>query len=107
MGIGSSDGTGLIHKIPKYLLSQDTPLFLKWRYLPTLAPWLVKFLSHANETGAKAASDGLAPILSDAVEQHKALAAGTSAQDWIADSAFGYACTKPIQIFNMMRTVGQ
>ena len=82
---------GLIRKIPKYLLSQYTPLFLKWRYLPTLAPWLVKFLSHANETGAKAASDGLAPILSDAVEQHKALAAGTSAQDWIADSAFGYA----------------
>src|SRR5690606_5733571 len=31
---------GLLGKAPRMLLDPDQPLFLKWGYLPRLAPWL-------------------------------------------------------------------
>ena len=40
---------GLLPKAPHYLLSRNEPLFLRWSYLPRLAPWLVKYLAHAND----------------------------------------------------------
>ncbi len=77
--------------LPKYALNPASPLFIKWQYLPKLAPWLWKFLQQANDSSAKAASAALGPILLDAVDQHKALSRGSSAESWIADSQFSYA----------------
>ena len=31
---------GLISKAPGYLLDKNFPLFMRWSYLPRLAPWL-------------------------------------------------------------------
>lgn len=77
--------------IPNYLLNPNAPFFLKWGYLPRLAPWLVKFLAKANDADARKISENLRPILSDAVDQHKSLARGTGVDKWIADSKFSYA----------------
>ena len=35
---------GLLKKIPKMLIDPNSPLFLKWGYLPKLLPWLIPFL---------------------------------------------------------------
>jgi D-amino-acid dehydrogenase len=35
---------GILWKVPGYLLDPLGPLSLKWRHLPALAPWLVRFL---------------------------------------------------------------
>ena len=82
---------GLWRHIPRYLLDPTSPLFVKWRYLPKLAPWLAQFLPHAAADKSRAITEALIPLLSDAVDQHKAMAKGTSAENWIADSAFSYA----------------
>jgi D-amino-acid dehydrogenase len=77
--------------IPNYLLNPNAPFFLKWGYLPRLAPWLAKFLAKANDADARKISENLRPILCDAVDQHKSLARGTGVDKWIADSKFSYA----------------
>jgi glycine/D-amino acid oxidase-like deaminating enzyme len=82
---------GLIGKAPGLLMNPEFPLFLRWRYLPKLVPWLRKYMAHANDTDTRRIAAGLTPIVADTVEQHKALVQGTSAQDWITDSDYNFA----------------
>lgn len=82
---------GLIGKSPGMLFNPDFPLFLRWSYLPRLAPWLYRYLSHANEADTRRIAQGLAHITTDTVEQHKALAGGTIAEKWISDSNYLFA----------------
>ena len=35
---------GVIRSVPKMLLDPTSPLAIRWRYLPKLTPWLVRFL---------------------------------------------------------------
>ena len=77
--------------IPNYLLNPNAPFFLKWGYLPRLTPWLIKYLSYATDNSARKIASDLAPILCDAVDQHKSLTRGTGVDKWITDSKFNYA----------------
>nr|WP_319385184.1 FAD-dependent oxidoreductase [uncultured Roseibium sp.] len=81
---------GLVRKSPKMLLNPDFPLFLRWSYLPKLTPWLLKYLSHANDKDTRRISEGLAPILYDSPSQHDALARGTGAEDWLVHSDYSF-----------------
>ncbi len=84
-------GPGLIGKAPGLLLDPNFPLFLRWLYLPRLLPWLVRYLSHANDADTRRIARDLAPITSDSVEQHRALAGETGAADWLQDSFYSFA----------------
>ncbi len=77
--------------LPNYMLNPNSALFMKWSYLPKMLPWLVRFLSHANDKSTQDISRNLAPLLTDGVEQHKALVAGTELDRWVSDSKFSYA----------------
>ncbi|UYV36529.1 FAD-dependent oxidoreductase [Rhodobacteraceae bacterium D3-12] len=74
---------GLMRKAPKMLLSANQPLFLKWGYLPRLAPWLLKYLSHNNDADVRRISTALNAVIGDSLNDHLALAAGTGAEKWI------------------------
>ncbi len=82
---------GLIAKGPKLLFDRDFPLFLRWSYLPRLMPWLVKYLGHSNDADTRRIAAALTPIVSDSVEQHHALCAGTDAARWVVDSDYIFA----------------
>ncbi len=84
-------GPGLVRKAPAMVLDPNYPLFLRWGYLPRLLPWLRKYLSHANDVDTRRIAEGLAPIVSDTVTQHHALAEGTAAADWLENSDYSYA----------------
>ena len=84
-------GPGLVAKAPGMVLYPDYPLFLRWSYLPKLLPWLRKYLSHANDADTRRIAAGLSPIVSDAVEQHDALAGGTAAAAFLVKSDYSYA----------------
>ncbi|MDW3118393.1 MAG: FAD-binding oxidoreductase [Roseovarius pacificus] len=75
----------------KYMLNPKSPLFLQWSYLPRLAPWLARFVANANERDCRRAVQALIPLITDSVDQHKALTRGTLAEKWIAASDLGYA----------------
>lgn len=85
-------GPGLIRKAPGMLMNPDQPLFMRWSYLPKLLPWLRKYLAHANDTDTRRISAGVAPLVSDAVDQHLSLAKGTKAQKFLSFTgySFGY-----------------
>ncbi|SNZ06911.1 NAD(P)/FAD-dependent oxidoreductase [Cohaesibacter gelatinilyticus] len=84
-------GPGLILKGPKLMLDPNFPLFMRWPYLPKLLPWLARYLSHANDKDTRRIAAGLAPIVSDSLEQHKALTDGTDTAKWVQPSAYSFA----------------
>ena len=79
---------GLIAKAPKMLFSPNQPLFLKWRYLPRLVPWLVRYLRHANAASVERRAAALAPIIGDSLADHQALADGTGAERYVVPSDY-------------------
>lgn len=82
---------GLIPKGPRLALDPNFPLFVRWGYLPRLLPWLFRYLSHANDTDTRRIARALGPIVSDGVEQHQALTAGTEAAAWITKGDYVFA----------------
>ena len=81
---------GLLKQLPGMVLNPNEPLFLKWRYLPKLTPWLIRFLSHANHRDAMRTAASLNPIIGNALQDHQALAAGTRAERWLVPSDYLY-----------------
>ncbi len=79
---------GLWRKAPGLLLDPDQPLFLKWRYLPRLLPFLRQYLAQARNVDHIAAA--LFTLLQDAVDQHHALAGGTDAAAYLSDDDWIY-----------------
>ena len=82
---------GLIAKAPLLALDPNSPLFVRWSYLPKLMPWLLRYLKHANAADAARISRGLAPLTRDTVAQHKALSGGTRAERWLQDANYVFA----------------
>lgn len=80
-------------RMPGYLLDRNSPFFLKWGALPGLTPWLMRFLSHATEGETRRIAGAMAALVTDAVEQHRAMIRGTGLEHWVADSKLGYAYT--------------
>ncbi len=83
-------GPGLIRKAPGMLFSPNQPLFLKWRYLPRLMPWLARYLSHANAEDTRRIAAAVHGIVGDSLAEHQALARGTGAEKWIVPSDYLY-----------------
>jgi D-amino-acid dehydrogenase len=84
---------GLLKKIPKMLIDPNSPLFLKWGYLPKLLPWLIPFLRAGSPRKLKSIVSGLDSLTSDSVEQHLKLANGTTAEKFIKKGRFGVLYT--------------
>ena len=53
---------GLIKKVPRWLLDETGPLYLDWRELPRLVPWLIAFLRAGREDRVRAISAALAAL---------------------------------------------
>lgn len=81
---------GLLKKAPRMLFDPNQPLFLKWSYLPKLAPWLLKYMRTANAEAVHKRAAAMTPIIGDSVADHQALAAGTGAEKWIKPSDYLY-----------------
>lgn len=82
---------GLITKAPRYLFDPNFPLFMRWGYAPKLLPWLLRYLSNANDRDTRRIARGLTHIVADSLEQHQALTAGTDAAKWVQPSEYNFA----------------
>ncbi|WP_299609500.1 FAD-binding oxidoreductase [uncultured Tateyamaria sp.] len=82
---------GLVRKAPKMLMNPDFPLFMRWGYFPKLLPWLIKYLSNANDSDTRRIANGLTTIVGDSVDQHKSLVADTDAAHWVSESDYSFA----------------
>jgi len=81
---------GLFLKSPGMLFSADGPLFLRWSYLPKLAPWLLRYLRGCRSQETKRIAGAIAGLVSNSLEEHQALAEGTPAERWLKPSDYIY-----------------
>ncbi len=66
---------GIWRKVPGWLADPLGPLTIRWRYLPRLLPWLVRFLrAGATEQRVMATGRALRPLVADCPERHRRLA---------------------------------
>ncbi|MCS0502837.1 NAD(P)/FAD-dependent oxidoreductase [Ancylobacter mangrovi] len=56
---------GTLAKVPGYLFDPLGPLSIRWRYLPTLAPWLARFVRAGTRARVEAQARALKPLLDD------------------------------------------
>ena len=66
---------GIWRDVPAWVRDPLGPLTIRWSYLPTLAPWLLRFL-RAGSTVARveATARALRPLVEDAPDRHRRLA---------------------------------
>lgn len=81
---------GIIKAVPKMLFDRDGPLFMRWRYLPKLLPWLVPFLRGSDEATVRRTASALSDILADSVDQHRSITEGTDAARFIETGRYTY-----------------
>lgn len=79
---------GLLSKVPGWLLRSDGPLTIRWRHLPRLLPWLIRFVQAGNLKQLHAAADALSDLHSPSLELHRDMAAAAGASDLINDCDF-------------------
>ena len=79
---------GLLGKVPGMLMDRNSPLFLRWSYLPKLLPFLRHYLAHCSASETTRIAAALNDIVGDSLEQHQALAAGTGAEKWLVPSDY-------------------
>lgn len=59
---------GVVRQVPKMLFNPDQPLSIRWQYLPSLAPYLIRFLRAAAPSNVDQISRMLAAILNHATD---------------------------------------
>lgn len=65
---------GVLSQVPRWLLDPDGPLAIRWRYLPALAPWLVRFVRASKRDKVEAQARALRSLLSQTVDDTRSLA---------------------------------
>jgi D-amino-acid dehydrogenase len=83
---------GIWARAPRMLLDPREPLFLKWGYLPRLAPWLMRYLGHATAAGVRKRAAAQLPLIADSLADHQALSEGADAARYVVpcDYIYGY-----------------
>ncbi|SOY77692.1 D-amino acid dehydrogenase small subunit [Cupriavidus taiwanensis] len=82
----------LIRAIPKMLVSRDSPLALRWRYLPTLAPWLLRFIASSTPGRVEQNALALRSLLQLSIAEHKSLASNVDANSLLREVGWVKAC---------------
>ena len=75
--------TAVLAAVPRMLADRESPLAIRWRYLPRLAPWLLRFAAHAPAATRMRNARALASLLEDTLGAYRRLSAGTPAAHYL------------------------
>jgi D-amino-acid dehydrogenase len=70
-------------KIPSWLFKSDSPLSIKWSYLPKLTPWLIRFVQEGLNNTANETSKALHLLTDPCVDLYRDLAQQAGRSDLI------------------------
>ena len=79
--------------VPVMLLGSESPLSVRWSYLPHQLPWLWQFLMNCRPERVRAISEALAALLSKAEAATTALLKQAAAEDLVIHKGCLYICT--------------
>ncbi|MGC2199414.1 MAG: FAD-binding oxidoreductase [Stellaceae bacterium] len=74
---------GVARNVPRWLFDPLGPLSLRWTYLPTIAPWLFRFVRASTPERARATARALRPLVGPTLEALKPLVSAASAEDLV------------------------
>ena len=74
---------GVIRQVPRWLRDPLGPLSLRWSYLPSALPYLIRFLRSSQPEKVRAQARALRPLLGPTVPLMRELARGAGAEDLI------------------------
>jgi len=74
---------GVIANVPRWLFDPLGPLSLRWSYLPTIAPWLLRFIRAATPEKVCAAARALRPLVGPTLEALQPLVSAAGAEDLV------------------------
>jgi D-amino-acid dehydrogenase len=88
--------------IPHMLFDRDSAVRVRWRYLPQIAPWLIRFLLAGRDARVGPIADALLPLVTRAYDAHRELAVLSGADDllrpvgWLKlyETEAGFAATQ-------------
>lgn len=70
-------------QLPRMLFDPMSPLRIRWRYLPQLTPWLLRFLQAGRPSRLEPAARAQWPLVSRAYTEHRALARLVNADELV------------------------
>jgi D-amino-acid dehydrogenase len=71
----------LLLSIPKMMMSGNSPLTIRWNYLPTLFPWMVRFALASAPGNVRRATQNLHALMTGALDSHLELANAAGVRD--------------------------
>ena len=74
---------GTLRQVPRMLLDPQSALRIRWRYLPSLLPWLTRFVRASTPARVEAASRALADLLQGALGAYAPLVEAAGVADLI------------------------
>lgn len=72
---------GVLWQVPGWLLQPDGPLVLRWRYLPRMVPWLMRFIAASQPAQVAAQARALRALLGPALDAYQPLIDDANAND--------------------------
>jgi D-amino-acid dehydrogenase len=78
----------VIRSLPRMLRDPESALVLRWRYLPSLAPWLIRFALASRASRVEQISTDLFSLMSRGFDAFRPLLVGTPAEDVLEQRAF-------------------
>jgi D-amino-acid dehydrogenase len=79
---------GILWRVPGMLLDPLGPLAIRWRYLPRLAPWLLRFVAASRPARVEAISIALRALSLRAVAAYRPLTEAAGLSDIIRDTGW-------------------
>jgi len=86
---------GVMWKVPYWLFDPLGPLSLRWRYLPTIAPWLIRFIGAGTPAQVHAQARALRPLVGATLEALRPLVRDAGAQDLVHQLGHLYVYRSP------------
>lgn len=76
---------GMLKQVPRWLTDPLGPLTIRWRHLPALAPWLLRFLQQANSKQMLHSAEAMAALVGPAWKHYEPLLNAADARDLVQD----------------------
>src|SRR3974377_2443044 len=74
---------GTIRNVPRWLFDPLGPLSLRWSYLPSIAPWLFRFMRAGTPEKVRAQASALRPLVGPTLEALRPLVSAAGAEDLV------------------------
>ena len=73
----------IVKRVPAMLLDSTSPLTIRWSYLASIAPWLIRLLAASTPRRVEAISHALAALMAPATESYRPLLQSAGAADLV------------------------